>query len=57
MLNDRSRRAQEHVRHKEAGTYEEILSLRKFEEEYDTAHPEVQRAVREMISTKALISC
>ncbi|VDB89620.1 unnamed protein product [Peniophora sp. CBMAI 1063] len=50
MLSDQSRRWHEHVRRKEAGIHEDILPLRKFEEEFDTASPAIQKAVQRTVS-------
>ncbi|VDB89631.1 unnamed protein product [Peniophora sp. CBMAI 1063] len=44
------RRWHEHVRRKEAGTYEEVLSPEKFEREFDAALPEVQHAALDTFS-------
>lgn len=49
MSSDRIRRWHEHVRRKEAGTHEDILPLRNFEEEFDAATPAIQKAVRESV--------
>ncbi|KZV63722.1 hypothetical protein PENSPDRAFT_691388 [Peniophora sp. CONT] len=46
MQSDYLRRWHEHARQKDAGTYEEILLLDKFEREFDAASPAVQRAVQ-----------
>ncbi|VDB89635.1 unnamed protein product [Peniophora sp. CBMAI 1063] len=51
MQNDNARRWHEHVRRKEAGTYEEVLAPKKFEQEFEAASPEVQRAVLHTFST------
>ena len=50
MVDDETRRWHEHVRRKEAGVYEEILPLRDFEEQFQTASAAVQRAVRKSFS-------
>lgn len=51
MLSDQTRRWHEHVRRKEAGTHEDILPPRKFEDEFDAASPAIQKAVRKLTST------
>lgn len=45
----------EYVRRKEAGIYEDILPLRKFEEEFDATSPAIQKAVRESTSEAVVI--
>ncbi|KZV71927.1 hypothetical protein PENSPDRAFT_684118 [Peniophora sp. CONT] len=44
MQADYARRWQEHIRQKEAGIYEEVLSPEKFERQFELASPKVQRA-------------
>ncbi|VDB89624.1 unnamed protein product [Peniophora sp. CBMAI 1063] len=50
MVSDHSRRWHEYVRRREAGTHEDILSVHKFEQEYDAASPATQRAVQLTVS-------